>query len=65
MAVQRKGEDAIAIELESRFRRAKQILAANRGFLDALTAAVETNDYLLQSDIAAIRARFDIVPFEL
>ena len=60
-----KIEDAIAIELERQFRRAKQILAANRGFLDALTAAVETNDYLLASDIAAIRAKFDIMPFEL
>ena len=58
-------ENAVAIELERQFRRTKQVLAANRDFLDALTEAIETQDYLLASDIAAIRGRFDIVPFEL
>ena len=62
---QKKVDIVTAAELERLYQRTKQILAANRGFLDALTAEVETRPYLLASDIAAIRRDCVVREFEL
>ena len=43
------------------YQRAKQVLAANREFLDKLTDAIAENEYLISSDIQAIKETCKIV----
>lgn len=48
-------------ELERRYQRTKELLASNRLFLDKLADAIYENDYLVSSDIQAIKAECEIV----
>ena len=54
-------ETMTAALLEDFYRKAKEILAKNRDFLEKVAAALAEKDYLLASDIAAIRESCSIV----
>lgn len=51
-----KAENAASLEIERYYRKAKEILAKNREFLDKLALEIATKDYLLESDIQRIKA---------
>ena len=51
-----KAENAASLEIERYYRKAKEILAKNREFLDKLAFEIATKDYLLESDIQRIKA---------
>ncbi len=61
-ALDARQEIISAAELERYMFKAKEILACNRDFLDALARALYDRETLLYSDIKAIRERFSIVP---
>ena len=47
-------------EVARLFQKAKQVLAANREFLDKLADAIAENEYLVSSDIQAIKETCEI-----
>ena len=53
-------ESLLDAELARLFQRAKQVLAANREFLDQLADAIAENEYLISSDIQAIKETCEI-----
>ena len=48
-------ETLVEAEVARLYQKAKQVLAANREFLDRLADAIAANEYLLSSDIQAIK----------
>ena len=53
-------EELVRTEVARLFQKAKQVLAANREFLDKLTDAIAENEYLVSSDIQAIKETCEI-----
>ena len=54
-------ETLVHAELTSELQKTKQVLAANREFFDKITEAIVENDYLISSDIQAIKRTCEIV----
>lgn len=54
-------ETLVHAELASKLQKAKQVLAANREFLDKLSDAIAESEYLVSSDIQAIKETCEIV----
>ncbi len=55
-------EQAIAIEVEKAFRKAKEILVGNREFLDAIAAELTQKEFLTALDVKRIKAECHIAP---
>lgn len=55
-------EQAVASQLEQYYRKAKEILSLNAGFLDKLAAALAEKALLSAVDVAEIRAECTIIP---
>ena len=53
-------EVLVDAELARLYQKAKQVLAANREFLDKLADAIAENEYLISSDIQAIKETCEI-----
>lgn len=58
-------EQAVAAEIERYYRKAKEILSANVGFLDAVANGLLEKGILTMYDIADIKASCEIVPVSL
>ena len=56
-------ESLLEAALTRHYQRAKQILASNREFLDKLVDAITDNEYLISSDIQAIKETCNIRRF--
>lgn len=56
-----RSEIAVIATVEEFYRKAKEILCKNRGFLEKMARALATKDVLLASDIAVIRDSCKIV----
>jgi cell division protease FtsH len=54
-------EALVEAELNRLYQKTKEILAANREFLDKLTDAICENEYLISSDIQAIKESCSVV----
>lgn len=55
-------EQAVAAEVEKAYRKAKEILAGNREFLDSIAAELARKDFLTALDVKRIKAGCRIVP---
>ena len=55
-------EALVEAEVARLFQKAKEVLAANREFLDKLADAIAENEYLISSDIQAIKETCEIHP---
>ena len=55
-------EALVEAEVARLFQKAKEILAMNREFLDKLADAIAENEYLISSDIQAIKETCEIHP---
>lgn len=55
-------EQAIAVEVEKAFRKAKEILVGNREFLDAIAAELTQKEFLTALDVKRIKAECHIAP---
>ena len=58
-------EQATAAEVERYYRKAKEILSVNAGFLDALATALLERNFLSMYDIAEIKETCNIVQVSL
>ena len=57
----RSSRALVDAELARLYQKAKEVLAANREFLDKLADAIAEREYLISSDIQAIKATCEIV----
>ena len=60
-----KQEILVESEVGRFFQKAKEVLATNREFLDRLTDAIASNEYLISSDIEAIKETCEIAPITI
>ena len=60
-AQDKRAEIAATAAIEDFYRRAKEILCKNRGFLTKMAEALATKDVLLAADIADIRAGCEVI----
>ena len=58
-------EQATAAEVERYYRRAKEILSMNAGFLDAVANALLEKGFLTMHDIEKLRATCNVVPVSI
>lgn len=55
-------EQAVAAEVEKAYRKAKELLAGNREFLDSIAAELARKDFLTALDVKRIKSDCHIVP---